>query len=232
MYYLEAWKTVTETSSASTGMRRKPRQARSQKRVNRILDVAEELFTTKGYMATTTNAIATQAKVPIGSLYQFFPDKEAILQALAERYMAMLDERFEAFHRDEIKVLPLSDYVDSVIDATKQFFDDCPGYHAIFMQVQGTMPELAAIEEAADNRFIQDWAEILASTFPGLESEDYGVISYVMVKAIGTLLWLSLSQEKRFQQRLVTETKRLILSYLQSYFPTNPIAVKNLAEAD
>ena len=187
---------MTKPPSTATGMRRQPRQARSQERVKRILDMAEELFTTKGYMATTTNAIATQAQVPIGSLYQFFPDKEAILQALAERYMAMLDEKFKVLHQDEMQGLPLSDYVDLVIDTTEQFFDDCPGYHAIFMQVQGTMPELAAIEEAADNRLIQDWAAILASTFPGLESEDYGAISYVMVKAIGTLLWLSLSQEK------------------------------------
>ena len=45
-------------------------------------------------------------------------------------------------------------------------------------------------------------------------------ISYVLVKEIGTLLWLSLSQEKLFRQRLVTETKRFTLKYLQSYFPS------------
>jgi hypothetical protein len=41
----------------------------------------------------------------------------------------------------------------------------------------------------------------------------------MLVKVIGTLLWLSLSQECVFRQRLVVETKRLMLSYLQSYFP-------------
>jgi AcrR family transcriptional regulator len=70
----------------SSGIRNKPQQARSQARVDRILDVAERLFTTEGYNATTTNAIAAQAGVPIGSLYQFFPDKNAIIGALAERY--------------------------------------------------------------------------------------------------------------------------------------------------
>jgi len=45
--------------------RRKPQQARSLERVNRILDVAEELFIADGYNATTTNAIAVLAKVPI-----------------------------------------------------------------------------------------------------------------------------------------------------------------------
>ena len=68
------------------GMRRQPRQVRSQERVNQILDVAEQLFITEGYNATSTNAIAANAKVPIGSLYQFFPDKAAILYKLAARY--------------------------------------------------------------------------------------------------------------------------------------------------
>jgi len=72
---------MAESSSPAGGMRRKPRQARSQERVNRILDVAEKLFASQGYAATTTNAIAAQAQVPIGSLYQFFPDKTAILKA-------------------------------------------------------------------------------------------------------------------------------------------------------
>jgi len=54
----------------------------------------------------------------------------------------------------------------------------------------------------------------------------------MLVKAIGTLLWLSLSQEETFRQRLVTETKRLTLKYLQSYFPSDPMPPKNSAGAD
>jgi Tetracyclin repressor-like, C-terminal domain len=53
-----------------------------------------------------------------------------------------------------------------------------------------------------------------------LQTADYEAIAFVVVKAIGTLLWLSLGQEGEFRQRLVTETKRFTVSYLQSYFPT------------
>lgn len=53
-----------------------------------------------------------------------------------------------------------------------------------------------------------------------LESTDCDAIAFVLVQVIGTLLWLSLSQEKAFRQRLVTETKRLTLKYWQSYFPS------------
>lgn len=210
---------MTANPSKPSGMRRQPRQARSQERVNQILDVAEQMFISEGYDAATTNAIAARAKVPIGSLYQFFPDKAAIVQALTMRYMELLHQRFTELHTAETASLPLSTYVDRVIDATDQFFSDHPGYHAIFMQVQGTMPELEAIETAADAQLIQDLATFLSQYYSGLDHADYQAIAFVLVKALGTLLWLSLSHEKVFRQRLVAETKRLTLSYLQSYFP-------------
>jgi AcrR family transcriptional regulator len=206
-------------SAKTPGMRRQPRQVRSQERVRQILDVAEQMFIADGYGAVTTNAIAQCAKVPIGSLYQFFPDKEAIVQALAMRYMEQLHQRFAELDSADMKNLPLSTFVDQIIDATDQFFTDCPGYHAIFIQVQGIVPELAEIEDASDAQLIQDFARSLSQYYSGLDSMDYEAIAFVLVKAIGTLLWLSLSQEKSLRQRLVTETKRFTLSYLQSYFP-------------
>ncbi len=216
-------KESSKKSSKLAGMRRQPRQARSQERVNQILDVAEQLFITEGYSTTTTNAIAARAKVPIGSLYQFFPDKGAIVQALARRYGELLHQRFIALHTAETISLPLADYVEQVINATEQFFSDYPGYYAIFMQVQTTLPELEAIESAADAQLIQDWAIILSESYPGLQPVDYQAIAFTLVQAIGTLLWLSLSQNQIFRQRLVAETKRLMLSYLQSYLSMDEI---------
>lgn len=211
---------MATNSSKSSGMRRQPRQARSQERVKQILDVAEQMFISEGYDATTTNAIAARAKVPIGSLYQFFPDKAAIVQALTMRYMELLHQRFASLHTSETAVLPLSSYVDRVIDATDQFFTDHPGYYAIFMQVQNKIPELEAIETAADAQLIHELATFLSLRTSNLEQANYEAIAFVLVKAIGTLLWLALSQEQPFRQQLAIETKRLTLSYLQSYFPS------------
>ncbi|PSB24285.1 TetR/AcrR family transcriptional regulator [Stenomitos frigidus] len=223
---------MSESPLATGGMRRKPRQARSQERVNRILDVAEDLFASQGYTATTTNAIATQAQVPIGSLYQFFPDKAAILQALALRYGEMLHQQLAAIDEAELVALSLSDYVDQLIDTTDRFFTENPSYYAIFMEVQGTIRELAEIDEATDAKLIQDLANSLAKRNASSEPMDYEAIAYVLVKAIGTLLWLSLSQEKLFRQRLVKETKRFALNYLQNYFPSDPMPPNNAAGAD
>lgn len=221
---------MSESSSPAGGMRRKPRQARSQERVNRILDVAEELFASQGYAATTTNAIAAQAQVPIGSLYQFFPDKTAILKALALRYADMLHQEFVLIDEAEAVTLPLVDYVNQLIDTTDRFFTDNPSYYAIFMEVQGTIRELDEIDEATDAKLIQDLASSLAHRDARLEPADYEAIAFVLVKAIGTLLWLALGQEKPFRQRLVVETKRLALQYLQSYFSSELISAKTRLE--
>ena len=67
--------------------RKRPRQRRSQETVDRILDAAARIFGTEGYQRTTTNHIAAEAEISIGSLYQYFPNKDALLVALADRHL-------------------------------------------------------------------------------------------------------------------------------------------------
>ncbi|MDX1977103.1 MAG: TetR/AcrR family transcriptional regulator [Pseudanabaenaceae cyanobacterium bins.68] len=198
-------------------MRRQPRQARSQERVNQILDVAERLFVRDGYSSTTTNAIAQEAKVSIGSLYQFFPDKSAIIYALAERYNAQLRlVLLELLNTD--KEISLEGYVEQIIDQVYQFFIDNPGLYAIFMNFQGSLTRLEEIEETADNLLIEDFSIFLQRLYPNLEVEAYNSISFVLVKAIGNLLWISLGQPSDRQVQLLREIKRLALGYLQDSF--------------
>ena len=195
---------------------RQPKQARSLERVNRILAIAEKLFVETGYEATTTKEIATQAEVPIGSLYQFFPDKSAVLQALAERYSDLLNQQLLKFDTLEMTQASLSDYVARLVEGIDQFFADCPGYRAIFMEIVVVMPEL---DEAGDAQLVETLAALLSKRDASLTGEDYDAIAFVLVKAMGNLLWVSLGQSPHFRQRLVIETKRLALNYLQSYFP-------------
>jgi AcrR family transcriptional regulator len=68
--------------------RKHPTQRRARETVEAILAAATALFATHGYARTTTNGVADRAGVSIGSLYQYFPNKDALLAALHERHEA------------------------------------------------------------------------------------------------------------------------------------------------
>ena len=82
--------------------RKKPVQKRSQETVAAILEAAAQVFSRNGYAATTTDHIAHRAGVSIGSLYQYFPNKDAILLGLVERHIEE-SQAFVAEKREEIK---------------------------------------------------------------------------------------------------------------------------------
>jgi AcrR family transcriptional regulator len=65
--------------------RRRPRQVRSHITVTALLDATARLLLTRGYAATSTNLVAEVAGVGIGSLYEYFPNKESLVAALIER---------------------------------------------------------------------------------------------------------------------------------------------------
>ncbi|MFK8850200.1 TetR/AcrR family transcriptional regulator [Streptomyces sp. Ac-502] len=67
--------------------RKQPRQARAEATRQRILTAAARVFAEYGYAAGTTNRIAERARVSIGSLYQYYPNKDAILVELVTRHL-------------------------------------------------------------------------------------------------------------------------------------------------
>ena len=73
--------------------RKPPVQKRAMATVDEILSAAAQVFEVRGYAAGTTNRIAERAGVSIGTLYQYFPSKEAIAVALLERHIADTDHR-------------------------------------------------------------------------------------------------------------------------------------------
>ena len=75
------------TVQKSVTPRKHPIQKQSRETVEVILEAATQVFIQMGYSAGTTNRIAERAGLSIGSLYQYFPNKDAILVSLAERHL-------------------------------------------------------------------------------------------------------------------------------------------------
>jgi AcrR family transcriptional regulator len=79
-----------------TKARKTPRQARSKMMVTTIIDAAARVLVEHGFSGTTTNRIAERAGISVGSLYQYFPSREAVVAAVAERYSERMKASLEA----------------------------------------------------------------------------------------------------------------------------------------
>ncbi|MEV5001239.1 TetR/AcrR family transcriptional regulator [Nocardioides sp. LML1-1-1.1] len=83
-------------------MRKSPQQARSRDMVERIVGAGREVLVASGYDAFSTNRVAAAAGVSPGSLYQYFPDKAAILDVVIDRYWSEVAENVAASLADRI----------------------------------------------------------------------------------------------------------------------------------
>jgi AcrR family transcriptional regulator len=127
--------------------RKLPRQRRSAETVDRILTAAARIFDERGYRATTTNHVAAEAGVSVGSLYQYFPNKDALLVALAERHIDEVAGRFgERLARLREEQPPLVATVRSLVELTVEL-NDTSRLHAILFS---ECPRTPALDERLD----------------------------------------------------------------------------------
>jgi AcrR family transcriptional regulator len=121
--------------------RRMPRQARSRATVSFVLDAAAQVFAERGY-AATTNEIAERAGVSIGSLYQYFADKDALLVALAERHLAEAQEHLQSVLADAPtdRDALVRRVIEVVVDLNRP-----SALHTVLYQAAPRTPELVAV---------------------------------------------------------------------------------------
>ncbi len=112
---------------------RKPRQQRAQDKVELILEAAMRLLDTGGLAMLTTNAVADMAGVSIGTLYQYFSNKEAILEALADRELAALSARVLAVLEDGSAASP-RDRLGQILHAVASGYGQRPRVHRLVME--------------------------------------------------------------------------------------------------
>ncbi len=140
--------------------RRKPSQRRSQERVALILCATAEILQAQGIAAVTTNSIARQAGIPVSSIYQYFPNKVAILAALYRDYLAKIEEVMDAFDTPERLALPWREYFTESIEAvfTQEIRDRINRELDIGLDL---FPELMEIEWAHQEKVAERLTETL-----------------------------------------------------------------------
>lgn len=206
---------MPETQAEQAPLRRQPVQQRSARRVERMLDSASELLNEYGYGALTTTAIAKRAGVAVGSLYQFFPDKRAVVQALTQRnlehFMAEVSQRVSGSERQH-----WWEVVDTLLDIYLRMHREVPGFARVHF---GDIVDRRLLDERRDNNKVlaDSLAELLSGKLKLAPSEITLPIA-VAVEAADALLNLAFARDPHGDSAIVDETKSMLKGYLESRF--------------
>lgn len=217
--------TPLASNDESTVLRRRPRQARSQERINRILDTAEHVFAEVGYDSATTNLIASQAETSIGSLYEFFPNKEAIARALAQRYLEQIDRLYENLFEAAIRnVGPVHGpaVVERIVHGLDEFYRRHPGAVPL-LNGHHSSPDLAAAGARLQLALERRIQAVLASRLPEIPEASLRVIAMV-IGDVSRVLLVRADQVPLSQRRgVVREIDRVVVGYLRMIAEDNVI---------
>ncbi|MBA3873635.1 MAG: TetR/AcrR family transcriptional regulator [Anaerolineae bacterium] len=163
-----------------------PKQKRSRQRVDAILNAASELFAEVGYESATIVEIAARSNTAVGSMYQFFANKEAILYAIVERYVAAATEVFANIQVESYPDMTLGQSIKAILMPLKAFIRDNRDFQVIFSTQRGP----AFLEQtirAMDEDFLVRNDRALAQARPNLDPADrrkYSLVCMVIMKAL------------------------------------------------
>ena len=205
------------TSAAAQPLRRAPKQARAQQRVSRMLDAAEELFVEVGYDAATTNQIASRASASIGSLYEFFPNKQALAQALADRYIeqlgAVIEERMvndPSWTGEQL--------VDSIVTALDEFWRRHPATVPLLRGALGA-PALMKAGEQIRVALVGHIEAILLERRPDVDPERALLAAEMAIDLTRTLLERAQAEPAHRRPVVLRELKIAVIGYLRTAMP-------------
>ncbi|MGH6787987.1 MAG: TetR/AcrR family transcriptional regulator [Novosphingobium sp.] len=134
-------------STAALAPRKAPAQARSRATQAAIVEAAARVVAARGLAGFTTNAVAERAGVSIGSLYQYFPNKDALMLALIERQQAHQADRLEAA-AGLLERAGLPDAVRALVRAAMQHHRDDALLASAIDHEEARLPAQAAIDAA------------------------------------------------------------------------------------
>jgi AcrR family transcriptional regulator len=168
--------------------RRAPVQERGRARVEAILDAAESVIAQVGLEAATTNAIAERAGASVGSLYHFFPNKQAIVDALLARYMTRTLDVMRDSRRLAEPWVPLSELFEGMIRGFLALDETQPAYFAVCRATDvatgGRSPEALEMNHHMESMVV----ELLRARNPRMPADEAHVHATLSVTAVHAVL--------------------------------------------
>jgi AcrR family transcriptional regulator len=197
--------------------RKEPSQGRSRFTVRQIVEAATRVFEERGYAGATTNRIAERAGVSIGSLYQYFPNKESILAVLLEQHTQEVAETVEAIRR-HVAEEPhdLIGVLHHFVEAMIELHSKNPRLQHVLLDEAPRPPHLKVRLRELDEAAMES-AEVLLRGNPQVQIEDYRTAAYLAVQSIETLAhgFVVDPPDGVSRERLAAELVQMLVRYLR-----------------
>ncbi len=203
-------------TGATTQRRRRPIQRRSRLTVELILEAAAQIFEERGYARGTTNHIAERAGFSVGTLYQYFPNKDALLVALTEQHLAEATAFLQAeLALDPSGLPPLDDLLRRIVGATVRLHARRPRLHQVLFEEAPRPPELREAWRRVE-REMTDTLEALLRAWPGIDLPEPRLAAWIVVQTVESLCHhLVLHRDEPVCEELfVDEVALLLRGYL------------------
>ncbi|HEX5754607.1 MAG TPA: TetR/AcrR family transcriptional regulator [Archangium sp.] len=195
--------------------RKRPLQERSKATVETILEAAAHVLVTSGYEGTTTKAVAERAGVSIGSLYQYFPSKEALVAMLLER----VHQRALAVLADKLVPHPITDLeleVRELVRVLVEFHGENPRLQRVLLEQAPRLGPLQAVQEieARVESLVQT---VLAQNLELEKPRNLGLVVFIIIRALRSAVWATVVERPELMgtPELVEELSKLVLGYLR-----------------
>jgi AcrR family transcriptional regulator len=207
----------------ATKPRKRASQERSRATVAALVEATARILVSDGFDKASTNRIAEVAGVSVGSLYQYFPSKEALVLAVVERHNGEIMEVVEGV-LDALASLPLEQAVHRLVAMAIDAHRVDPKLHYVLTE---QIPRTGRLEEA-DSALRQAHAAFrayLESRSDELKVADMGLAAFVCATTIEAVAHNAVLHHEEISsdadaEALVDETTRLIVGYLK---PARPL---------
>jgi AcrR family transcriptional regulator len=200
----------TETSAAA----RPPKRARGKQRVAELLDAAADVFAEKGFEAATMTEIAARAEAPIGSLYQFFPTKEALADTLVQNYAGLIAKDLEAL-QSRAKELE----IDLLVDGLFKLLRSRPRERAAALPLAAARMDEGTRQSTFRHMVRRHIAAILRAREPSLSTESARDMAVVLLQLMKAASALNDEEGLIARPRALREIKALAVQYLATRRP-------------
>src|SRR5262245_23012605 len=192
--------------------RRRPLQQRSRAKVEAILTATIELLAETDLDELTTADIAARARIPIGSLYHYFPSKEGVLAELVARTTNRIDSAFAERLARDFGRLTWREAIERATDAAVHAYESDATFVAVWRASRFT-PLFRDVAAAGDARF----AELL-SALPMAKTVRPIAIRTAIKLANAFLDWLLETSDPKERARITCEMKQAVIAYLAPEF--------------